>query len=355
MSFETNDMNTIYLGNYEEFFILYMDNELNEEQRKMVDEFLLAHPDLQAELDVLMSTRLPLEEFSVDKKDLMAESMKQNLIDEELLLYIDNELPADKNKTLELELTSNKSCQLQHHWLLQTKLDPSEKISYPNKKELYHKTGKGISIKVWMRVAAAIVVIALGGVVYFKNPPRTVPANDSHTTADARENPVQQDEIKKSVPVNSVSPSSENKNDGQIAVVQPLKKETRLNQEIQQKRKTEDNITPQSTIAYTPQNAEENETDRFRVRYVQLNGTDNTIPRVAPAVSINKADVTSSLLNRIDNSSGDDEKFFASNDRKGSIKGFLRKATRMIEKRTGIDPTNENGELLIGAVAINLK
>ena len=61
-------MNTIHLGNYEEFFILYMDNELNEEQVKMVDEFLAAHPDLKAEFEILMSTKLPMEEFSFDKK-----------------------------------------------------------------------------------------------------------------------------------------------------------------------------------------------------------------------------------------------------------------------------------------------
>jgi hypothetical protein len=41
--------------------------------------------------------------------------------------------------------------------------------------------------------------------------------------------------------------------------------------------------------------------------------------------------------------------------KKGSVKGFLRKATRLIEKRTGFDPTNENGELLLGVVAVKLK
>jgi hypothetical protein len=37
------------------------------------------------------------------------------------------------------------------------------------------------------------------------------------------------------------------------------------------------------------------------------------------------------------------------------FKGFLRKATRFIERRTGINPVNEDNELLIGAVAIKLK
>ena len=42
------------------------------------------------------------------------------------------------------------------------------------------------------------------------------------------------------------------------------------------------------------------------------------------------------------------------NDKKASLKGFLRKATRFIERRTNIKATNENDELLIGAVALKL-
>src|SRR4051794_30730319 len=135
MLFEPNDnMNTIHLGNYEEFFVLYMDNELSEEQMKMVDDFLAANPDLRAEFEILMSTRLPLEEFSFDKKDLLAENMKLASVDEELLLYIDNELSPDKRRLVEAELAFNKEYQLQHRLLLQARLDPAEQIPYPNKK-----------------------------------------------------------------------------------------------------------------------------------------------------------------------------------------------------------------------------
>jgi hypothetical protein len=42
-------------------------------------------------------------------------------------------------------------------------------------------------------------------------------------------------------------------------------------------------------------------------------------------------------------------------EKKGSMRGFLRKTTRFIERRTGIDPTNEGDELMIGALTINLK
>jgi hypothetical protein len=41
-------------------------------------------------------------------------------------------------------------------------------------------------------------------------------------------------------------------------------------------------------------------------------------------------------------------------NKKGSVRGFLRKATRFIERRTGVNPTNEDDELLIGTIAIKL-
>lgn len=41
-------------------------------------------------------------------------------------------------------------------------------------------------------------------------------------------------------------------------------------------------------------------------------------------------------------------------DKKGSIRGFLRKASRFIERRTGINPVNDDKELYVGVVAIKL-
>lgn len=351
MSFEANDMNAIHAGNYEEFFILYMDNELNEEQVKMVDEFLEAHPDLKAEFEMMMSTKLPLEEFSFDKTGLMAENMSLSSIDEELLLYIDNELPANANKRIELELASNKDYQLQHHVLLKAKLDPSENIFYPNKKELYRREGKVVSIKAWIRVAAAVVVIAIGGILYFHNSSSsTVPPQI--TAAPTKID--QKSDLKKSDLPNQAMPSSENSKKNEIAVSNSPKKEVKQDKSIDKKDiKIENPVQQQDEVAYTPEKIKENVIERPVVENVKADpdkGSNQTL------ASVNNLHVTSPLLERttIGASVTQDEPIANNDDRKGSIKGFLRKATRLIEKTTGIDPTND-GELLIGAVAINLK
>ena len=353
MSFEAHDMNTIHLGNYEEFFILYMDNELSEAEIKMVDEFLTAHADLRAEFEILMNTKLPLEEFSFDKKDLLAETMKLSSVDEELLLYIDNESPADKKNNIELELASDKDYRLQYQALLQTKLDPSEKITYPNKKELYRRTERAIAFKVWMRVAAAIIIIAVGGMFYLRNSSHNIAVVNPPSFVDVK-HPVQQNELKNK-PINSGTPSFKNSDEDRLAV-SSNKKEINSTRIVNKKEKKEINPIQKNEIVLNTSQERNQTPERPIVKSVQFDKTEKTIALADHKDILNISEVTSpSLERKINEPTVGSKESIASNDHKGSIKGFLRKATRMIEKRTGIDPTNENGELLIGAVAINLK
>ena len=156
----SNGNHTIDLGNYEEWFILYMDEELGTEEKAAVENFLLLHPHLQEELDLLLSTRLPADEISFwGKEDLKAEAMKLNAVDENLLLYLDNELPSAGKKAVEEKLATNKDYQLQHALLQQTKLDASEIIPYPNKAELYRHAERVRFFPMWMRIAVAVVII----------------------------------------------------------------------------------------------------------------------------------------------------------------------------------------------------
>jgi anti-sigma factor RsiW len=353
MSFERNDMNTIHLGNYEEFFILYMDNELSDDQVKMVDAFLLEHPDLRSEFEMLVSTKLPMEEFNFDKNDLLADNMKLSSIDEELLLYIDNELPADKKKRVELELSANKHYQLEHQLLMKTRLDASEAIAYPNKNELYRRTERVISMKVWMRVAAAVVIVAVGGIVYFTNPPSITPTPGAEA-APATGTGVQ-NMAKENTPVTSpITAPLENATNGEIAIGNEVnKKETDQIRPQTKERKAETPV--ENVTAYTTEPRKEDVIISNPAKPLLVEDkTEKVIAFNAPKEILNSGAVTSVNPNRTTIEGTPDEAGEPEN-RKGSLKGFLRKATRMIEKKTGIDPTNGNGDLLIGAVSINLK
>lgn len=61
----------ISLNNYEEWFLLYTDKELSEEQRKQLEVFVLQHPALQNDFEWLQKTRLPEEKWVFDNKELL--------------------------------------------------------------------------------------------------------------------------------------------------------------------------------------------------------------------------------------------------------------------------------------------
>jgi len=351
MSFKSNDTNntTINLGNYEEFFILYMDNELTPAQKQMVDTFLVAHPDLQAELELLMSTRLEPEAVSFNKEALLSDNMKLATTEEDLLLLIDNELPADEAYQLNKSIAADATLQKQYQLLLQTKLDAAEVIAYPDKNELYRHTEKVIRFGVWMRVAAAIIIIAAIGLVYNMGSTSSTGTNQPPNNIAAKPGLLKQNEQKIKVP-------GRNEEKPQDLLADAGKKD---------KSKTFDNI--KTTIPQTKDAPKQDapilaqqQDDLIASDPVQRSTSiDN--PSTGISGNVNSFTVTTDAAIRntdiqfASQTSGPKEGDAIANNKKGSVKGFLRKATRLIEKRTGIDATNENEELLIGAFAVKLK
>jgi len=61
----------IHKGNYEEFFLLYVDDELTAADRTAVESFTAGHPDLREELELLLETRLTPEKQSFGNTDAL--------------------------------------------------------------------------------------------------------------------------------------------------------------------------------------------------------------------------------------------------------------------------------------------
>src|ERR1700741_3808254 len=89
-------MNMINRHNYEEFFLMYVDNELTAQQRAEVEVLVQQNPDLRSEFEMLQQTKLMADEeiMFAHKTDLLKikESIGIDNYQEYFLLYIDNEL-----------------------------------------------------------------------------------------------------------------------------------------------------------------------------------------------------------------------------------------------------------------------
>jgi cytoskeletal protein RodZ len=162
-------MNTINRHNYEEFFLMYVDNELTNEQRAEVEFFVRHNPDLQKEFEMLQQTKLtPDEEIMfTHKTDLLKikDSIGIDNYEEFFLLYIDNELNESGKEAVEKFVLQQPQLQDEFSLLKQTIL-PQEKIIFPNKKLLYGKEERR-AIPYWTRIAAAAAFIGVAALVWW--------------------------------------------------------------------------------------------------------------------------------------------------------------------------------------------
>ena len=159
----------INLSNYEEYFLLYIDNELSKEECEAVESFVHQHPHLASELEMLLETKLPAAdavEFS-DKSSLYKaadDSINSNNYEEYFLLHTDKELSASQEEEVEHFVLQHP--QLQEEFLLiqRAKLVP-EDIKCPDKDRLYKKLAKRViplyltRISIAAAVAGAVVLI----------------------------------------------------------------------------------------------------------------------------------------------------------------------------------------------------
>lgn len=158
-------MKAINRYNYEEFFLLYLDNELDAEQKEAVEKFVQQNTDLSVEMDMLMQTKVMPEHGIVftSKENLVrteGNSINETNYEEYFLLYLDNELSAAKKQEVETYILQHPKLQDEFILLKQAVLQP-ENISYSNKEELYRREGRRvIHFKPW-RMAAAAVFIGL--------------------------------------------------------------------------------------------------------------------------------------------------------------------------------------------------
>jgi hypothetical protein len=370
--------------NYEEYFILYLDNELNSEERREVDAFVQLHPDLKEELDLLLLYKLtPDTTIIYEGKNELIKTTDNPLInlnnyEEWFLLYTDNELSAPDQLIVEQFLIQHPSLKKELSLLQMTKLQGEEMV-FTDKASLYKTAEKApvIPIHWWKTAVAAVLVVGIGFTTYSvltnksttgreiiaaaqNNKPETkplpveenqVPLPNALTAENNRENkgvvPAGETTADKKSPLSSAVERVQKTNQRNENIVKLKPVESEKNDAVFAENKQPSNNLP------TPEN---NPNLKIPLQNDALAINDIQEGNVNPITSV-RNNVTNKLPlpSNIRQASFKDDAIFDQDDKKNKLRGFFRKITRTLEKRTDIDATDDNGRLLVAGLAINLK
>ena len=143
-------------NNYEDYFLLYIDNELSQAERKLVEDFVQQHTDLKQELQMLQQTVLAADFVAFDHKRNLLKPEGHSM--EKLLLYLDGELSTTEAAILQNELRTDKALGQEWELLQKTKLQSQDKVVFENKEVLMRREPARIIPVRWWRAAAAIFI-----------------------------------------------------------------------------------------------------------------------------------------------------------------------------------------------------
>ncbi|MER3498779.1 MAG: hypothetical protein C4308_09185 [Chitinophagaceae bacterium] len=360
--------------NYEEFFLLYIDNELSLADKSKVEAFAEENPDLKHELELLQQTKLPTDDgFIFEEKELLLKPENLSFINqtnyqEYLLLNIDGELNEADHTELEKYLDLHPQAKQEMALLQKAKLQ-SEAIVYPYKDELYrYENRKPVVAMRWWRLAAAAVLLIAAGTTVYKLTNTNQPVAEPVV---AKTNPAPAKTVTTNVTDKQSTPVENNNSKNQItkAVTEQKQQATaysiaKNNSEKSSKEKQDNNLATPSqerilAINQLNENISNNQKPAVEKQLINLNPTKSNndfAVQSNPSVkqSFTKADVTSPTYASLNNQTVGDE-FTLNENKNKTLRGFFRKATRFFEKTTKVNPANDDGKVLIGGVAINLK
>lgn len=371
-------------NNYEEYFILYMDNELTQAERGMVEDFVQLHPDLKEELELLQQFKLtPDTDIVFAGKAELLKGQEASLInlsnyEEYLLLYTDNELDPAQKVAVEQFAAENLAVQKELDLLRFTRLQP-ESVEFPDKASLYRQEEKVRALPVrWWRAAAAILILALGlssvwiisrrsdevavagatpGKEQIKSPVPILPENGKEEIAVTKDtiqpgNSLQVQESKLATISTDISPRDRNLKQSVQSInnePQPDKKDALANRQPDNKSNNlpqpvynPNVVTTKNDVAV--QSVPTNNNPKGILTKTDVTNNTGSSPDIKPGIDFAVANPDEHTPEIEDNAG-----------KKNKLRGFFRKVTRTFEKRTNIDPTDQDNRLLVGGLAIKLK
>jgi hypothetical protein len=343
--------------NYEEYFLLYIDNELSVDQKKQVDLFVQENPDLEEELVMLKQSRLiPDDSIVFDRKhSLMKEEDGQhsnsfinlNNYEQWLIMYVDDELSAEEKLAVERFALTHQHVQQELELFQQAKLQ-AEEIVFPDKEILYRreKSVRVISIQWWKVAVAAILIISAGITLYSIFNKQTNKGITPDGIVKKEQAPA---------PISTISP---NKDDQSASVLKEDKEQKTVtnavdkesNKEKEQQSQPEQKNDQQ--LAYNPPNENVTELQQPAIT-IEIDKANIAQPRIKDDIVFDEKMPKENFNADLVTIHPPEPPYEGSPENK-KFRGFFRKATRLIERTTNINAADDD-KVLIGGMAINLK
>jgi hypothetical protein len=370
--------------NYEEYFILYMDNELGHEDRRQVEEFVQKNPDLKEELDILLQYKLVPDTNIVfeHKEELMVHDdnplMNPGNYEEWLVLYIDHELNNKQRILVEEFIANHPSAKDELAILQRTKLQP-EPIIFADKESLFRREEKVRAIPMrWWRIAAAAVLILAAGLTAVvvlnkgsagKEGIAKTPGNKQKTNSQnnvVTNLPAGQNRKEENKPVSpAVIPNTIQRNVASVS--RPTNNSSTAKHNAVINKKPNNNSSIKETkeepvlVDNKPSNNLPQPIDPTRITADASNNhvasvktfTKETKPQVQDLIKNNPVTSNTTQPLYANNSTGGDDALNQSGSKRSKLRGFLRKVTRTFEKNTNMSDSDDD-RLLVGGLAIKL-
>jgi anti-sigma factor RsiW len=361
--------------NYEAYFVMYVDDELNATERKAVEQFITQNPDLEEEMVMLQQSVLRADDHIVfDQKELLFKGNEQTPVNEQnceeyFVRYGDDELTNAEKDKVEQFVYHHPQYQADFELIQQIKLVPDNALGFPDKTYLYRSEeddNRVFAFAWWRFSAAAVAILVIGTLAWYivnntgtrhdvvKETP-SVKSNDDNTlpqviTPDRNEvNSVADTETP--APANTVTTDKQPDN---IAVAVSLKKNNSKDSNKQQDPYVQQESAPipeqdpeTQVIALVQKRVEvalPNSYEAPAVKGAEIKGT------VTQQVLVHT--VASTPKNETDQAFKEDYVLNAPIN-KTPLRGFFRKVSRVVEKVTNPEEGKKGVRIANLEIALN--
>jgi hypothetical protein len=334
-------------NNYEEFLLMYVDNELPAADRICVELFIEQNSDLKEEL-ILLQQAVLLPDDGVtfyDKQQLLLPTALQS----SMLLLLDGELPNKEATIIKNTIKADTDLQQQYNVLQQTKLVADTNIVFTQKAILYKKENNKVLPIAWWRLAAAAIFIGSSlwlGIKYYTAKSIVIETSSNHR--------INNNTTTNSIKINTDTP---NNNASTQAVNTTKNSSSKINNNkftnndaINTTTNTTQKNYKQLPINDVPNNIENNDvkSNIIDVATVPIKTTlQNNSTSQVEANTVNNSDnnFTITPANFTENNNTQiafEEDANDNTNKKSKLNSFLKKAKRLIERKTKIgNGTNE--------------